>query len=108
MLPPSGRRLGFESLPERHFMTIKLAHSSAAPRIIRPDTCRSCVHMTLLDKVLPGEPEGTCRGAPPQIVATAVPGPGGTVSLSVQTLFPRVQLEWHCGMWKTRLASGIN
>ncbi len=71
--------------------------------LIRPDNCRSCKHCTLLPKTRPGEDEGECRGMPPQVVATVVPDPHGRPALNVQTLFPRVQLDWHCGQFKARI-----
>lgn len=71
--------------------------------IISMDTCRLCKYCTVLKNVPAGEPEGECKGAPPQIVALLIPGPGGQPSISMQTLFPRVALDWTCGAFKPRI-----
>lgn len=71
--------------------------------LIRPDTCRMCKSCVLLPDVPKGEPEGECHGAPPQVVAIVVPDPKGRPAINVQTLFPRVQLEWHCDMFKPKI-----
>lgn len=73
-----------------------------APTILRPDNCRSCKFCQLID-ARPGEPEGECHGGPPQVVATVVPDERGRPALNVQTLFPRVQLDWHCGVHRPRI-----
>lgn len=78
------------------------------PTLITAESCRLCKHCNYLKNVPPGEPEGECKAMPPQIVALVVPGPTGQPSITVQTLFPRVNLDWVCGAWKPRIALATN
>lgn len=79
----------------------------AAISLIRPNTCRNCTHSRILPDVPVGEPEAECKGAPPQVVALMVPTAKGP-ALSMQTLFPRVQLDWDCGMWRAKIVTPLS
>lgn len=78
-------------------------------KLITLHNCGNCGHREQVSgKVPPGEPDGECHGVPPQIVAFAIPAapmPGlpPSMQVQVQTLFPRVNSSWHCGMWKAKI-----